>query len=269
MKKVAMIIDIVNSKKVKNRYEIQSDLKICVNYLNEVFRQELTAQVMFSGGDELQGLFNTKQGAMLYFRMLQLLMAPLMFRAGIGYGEIIYHEGWLSTELDGKAYHFARNAIEQATKIGEINVVYLEDNYNYAQEVNTLNYPIGLLNYLNLAKYSDLLLVTEFMQPLKIEGMQDYGVHIKQLQSILTKKNIAIEKLMPYMHQSEIRLDQLQDLNFKSLSLKGKGYSDKLADIFSTSAQNITKKMSANALYDMRVVEIINIYKIIRLGERE
>lgn len=114
---VSLIMDIENSKTygVRDRNEMQHYIDKCIKNLNSLFYREMQCEVTFSAGDELQGLFNDVVTALLYFRMLEMLMKPVKIRAGIGVGGwTVKMEQGLSTQQDGPAYHNARQAIKEA-----------------------------------------------------------------------------------------------------------------------------------------------------------
>lgn len=118
MKKyVSLIMDIEKSKKygVSDRNDMQHYIDKCIKNLNGLFNEEMQCEVTFSAGDEFQGLFDDVVIALLYFRLLEMLIKPVKIRAGIGIGDwTVKMEQGLSTQQDGPAYHNARKAIEEA-----------------------------------------------------------------------------------------------------------------------------------------------------------
>lgn len=109
----SIMIDIVDSRKYKNRNEIQEFMKCIIVYLNKIFYKSLKKPLMFSAGDEIQGLFYEPLAAYLCVRFCMMICYPVKIRAGIGYGELAFdNENWKSSELDGEVYHNARYAIE-------------------------------------------------------------------------------------------------------------------------------------------------------------
>lgn len=118
-KYAALIVDIEKSRKygLRERNEIQEYLSEYIIRLNDVFKSGLECQVTFSGGDEIQGLFVDPVVAIMYFRLLEILMKPIKLRAGIGIGEwTVRREDGLSTQQDGPVYHKAREAIDEVYK---------------------------------------------------------------------------------------------------------------------------------------------------------
>ncbi|HAF85377.1 MAG TPA: hypothetical protein DCG32_03235 [Sphaerochaeta sp.] len=108
----ALIFDMVESRKFKDRFALQSYMKAAVEICNTVFAKSICKPVMFSAGDEMQGLFYTAQEAYRYFAFFSRLVYPVQLRCGIGLGELdVFSADWMTTELDGPAYHRAREAI--------------------------------------------------------------------------------------------------------------------------------------------------------------
>ncbi|MGN0350848.1 MAG: SatD family protein [Roseburia sp.] len=130
-KYASLIMDIEKSKTydVSDRNEMQHYIDKCIKNLNSLFDEEMQCEVTFSAGDELQGLFNDAVTALLYFRMLEMLMKPVKMRAGIGVGDwTVKMERGLSTQQDGPAYHKARQAIKEAHSMQLQNIRICSDN---------------------------------------------------------------------------------------------------------------------------------------------
>lgn len=116
---VSLIMDIEKSRmyNIEDRIELQNYMSYCVKMLNDLFRESIEYDVTFSAGDELQGLFRDTTTALMYFRLLEMLVKPVRLRAGVGVGEwTIKVDNGLSTQQDGPAYHRARYAIEEVHK---------------------------------------------------------------------------------------------------------------------------------------------------------
>ena len=129
---VSLIMDIEKSKSysISDRNEMQHYIDKCVKNLNNLFDEGMQCEVTFSAGDELQGLFNDVVTALLYFRMLEMLVKPVKIRAGIGIGPwTVKMEQGSSTQQDGPAYHKARQAIKEVHGMQLQNVrICSEDN---------------------------------------------------------------------------------------------------------------------------------------------
>lgn len=129
----ALMIDIRDSRKLslEARQSAQEELHAAMECTNAIYGPGIEKPLMFSGGDEIQGLFAGPSYAFLAFRMLTLLCTNISIRGGIGIG------GWetrissdLSTEQDGSAYHEARKAINEAKKEKNDSLLVFQDGNN-------------------------------------------------------------------------------------------------------------------------------------------
>lgn len=110
---IAVIGDIKDSRKIVNRKEIQEKFRVVLDELNKKYADDIASNFMITLGDSFQGLLINKQ---LVFRIIfeiELAMAPVEFRFGIGIGEISTTIQRTNTmEMDGSAYHRARQMID-------------------------------------------------------------------------------------------------------------------------------------------------------------
>lgn len=115
----ALMVDMRHSRYLSDsrRQSAQEDLADAMDCANELFKTELEMPLMFSAGDELQGLFRSTAGAFLAYRFIKILVQTVDLRGGIGVGEWKTRmQSALSTEQDGSAYHRARRAIAMSEK---------------------------------------------------------------------------------------------------------------------------------------------------------
>ena len=114
---VAVIGDIVSSKKIQNRSHVQEKFKIILNNINETYKDDIASNFMITLGDEFQGLLNEGKNAIKIVSDIEIKMMPQKLRFGIGIGGITttinpdYPLG-----ADGPAYYNARNMIEELKK---------------------------------------------------------------------------------------------------------------------------------------------------------
>lgn len=115
----SLIIDIRKSRSynMDTRNRIQQHILNCVTIMNYILKDQIVFKVDFSAGDELQGLFKNTVSAVMYVRLMELMVKPVEIRAGIGVGEWnVRMPGSGSTRQDGPAYHMARKGIEEVYK---------------------------------------------------------------------------------------------------------------------------------------------------------
>lgn len=117
-KYVAIIGDISDSKKLKNRQEIQQRLIEKLKSINAKYADDIAAKFMITLGDEFQGLLHNQAHIFTIINEIEMALSPIELRFGIGIGDITtdinYHH---SSEIDGPAYHRARQTVIEVEKI--------------------------------------------------------------------------------------------------------------------------------------------------------
>ncbi|MBM6613782.1 hypothetical protein JTF06_02600 [Desemzia sp. RIT804] len=109
----AIIGDIKHSRKIANRKEAQEQFRFVLQSINEKYADDIASQFIITLGDSFQGLLKNKQSIMNIIFEIELAMSPIELRFGIGLGDVsttIQREN--SMEMDGTAYHRARQMIE-------------------------------------------------------------------------------------------------------------------------------------------------------------
>ncbi len=113
----AVIGDIKNSRKIKDRFQVQEQLKQVLEEINSEFDNYIAAKFIVTLGDEFQGLLNSTQPIIRIIERIMLKMHPVKIRFGIGFGDIstkINRE--MAIGADGTAYHHARRMINEIKK---------------------------------------------------------------------------------------------------------------------------------------------------------
>jgi len=113
----AIIGDIRNSKKTKNRFLIQEQLEEILKEINVKYGNSIAANFIITLGDEFQGLLNSTKPLIDIIEEIKIKMYPIEIRFGIGFGEIstkINKE--MAISADGPAYYCARKMINEIKK---------------------------------------------------------------------------------------------------------------------------------------------------------
>lgn len=111
---IAIIGDIKDSKQLNNRNDIQETFKAVLDHINDKYHAAIASNFMITLGDSFQGLLIASADLLAILSEIELAMAPVSFRFGIGVGQITTTINPLnSMEMDGPAYHLAREMIEQ------------------------------------------------------------------------------------------------------------------------------------------------------------
>lgn len=109
----AIIGDIVSSKSLNERKEIQRKLELCLSRLNDDYSHHIEKKLSITLGDEFQGLFNSAEYLLEIIHKIELMMYPSQIRFGIGVGAIEFDFGTADSpyQSDGEVWWNAREAI--------------------------------------------------------------------------------------------------------------------------------------------------------------
>ncbi len=109
---VAIIGDLVHSKDIINRNQVQQRLRNCLENINQSYTN-LASNFMITLGDEFQGLLSTQENILAILDEIEFALHPVQVRFGIGCGSISTDIFSKSSEIDGPAFHYARSMINE------------------------------------------------------------------------------------------------------------------------------------------------------------
>ena len=122
---LALIADVIDSKMVQERFDLQKQLEKTLQTMNELFGEFLASSFTLTLGDEFQALLKVDAPVFQIIDTLRSLLTPTQLRFGIGLGEIVTDIDPLqSIGADGPAYWNARSAI---------NLVHQKNDYGNTQ----------------------------------------------------------------------------------------------------------------------------------------
>lgn len=122
---LALIADVIDSKMVQERFNLQKQLEKTLRKMNELFGDYLASSFTLTLGDEFQALLKVDAPVFQMIDTLRSLLTPTQLRFGIGLGEIVTDIDPLqSIGADGPAYWNARAAI---------NLVHQKNDYGNTQ----------------------------------------------------------------------------------------------------------------------------------------
>ena len=110
----AIIGDVVDSRKINNRDDVQKQYVGVINRINKKYFDDISSKFLITLGDSFQGLLKDSSHILEIIEEIEDSMAPSKLRFGIGIGKIntsIIVED--SSLIDGPAYHNARFAIDE------------------------------------------------------------------------------------------------------------------------------------------------------------
>lgn len=114
---IAIIGDIVDSKKIADRKQVQRELNALLDRINRTYKSDIAAKFTITLGDEFQGLLKGSKNIIGIIQEVELQMLSFEIRLGIGIGEVSTDIDFEhSFQIDGSAYHRARQMIKQLQK---------------------------------------------------------------------------------------------------------------------------------------------------------
>ena len=122
---LALIADVIDSKMVQERFDLQKQLEKTLQTMNELFGEFIASNFTLTLGDEFQGRLKVDAPVFQIIDTLRSELTPTQLRFGIGLGEIVTDIDPLqSIGADGPAYWNARAAI---------NLVHQKNDYGNTQ----------------------------------------------------------------------------------------------------------------------------------------
>lgn len=131
-----MTCDLVQSKKVSERFYLQQQLKNAIDFINKQFLTSILCPFITVWGDSFQGALKSLER---FYDVLEAFEAqvPVAFRCGIGIGAITTEFSANVLEMDGPAFHRSRTALDIAKK--DQNPVWVQSRNNvFDGMVNTI-----------------------------------------------------------------------------------------------------------------------------------
>ncbi|OGO80778.1 MAG: hypothetical protein A2Y21_06180, partial [Clostridiales bacterium GWC2_40_7] len=236
-----------------------------------IFKPSLEFDVIFSAGDEVQGLFKSPTSAFLYLRLFKMILSPLQIRCGIGVGEWdVRIPNGTSSEQDGPAYHNARAAILNAHDRNDYSVLFNSNNENDIY-INTLANMSFLFAKKQSQYQNQVLLLTELLIPLFDSNAMDLQA-FAQIFTLIQNK-VDQEFYIFTKNKSESKIDlfnkiptdfepfyvfspSILESGFTLTSTLKKGLSTKISNITNTSRQNIDNVIKTANIAEIRNIDL-------------
>lgn len=139
---LALIADVIDSKMVQERLDLQKQVEKTLQKMNELFGDYLASRFTLTLGDEFQALLEVDAPVFKIIDTLRLELNPTQLRFGIGLGEIVTAIDPLqSVGADGPAYWNARaaiNFVHQKNDYGNTQIYFSSGKENQDFFVNAL-----------------------------------------------------------------------------------------------------------------------------------
>ena len=139
---LALIADVIDSKTVQERLDLQKQVEKTLQKMNELFGDYLASRFTLTLGDEFQALLKVDAPVFQIIDTLRSELTPTQLRFGIGLGEIVTAIDPLqSVGADGPAYWNARaaiNFVHQKNDYGSTQIYFSSGKENQDFFVNAL-----------------------------------------------------------------------------------------------------------------------------------
>lgn len=139
---LALIADVIDSKMVQERFDLQKQVEKTLQKMNELFGDYLASRFTLTLGDEFQALLEVDAPVFQIIDTLRSELNPTQLRFGIGLGEIVTAIDPLqSVGADGPAYWNARaaiNFVHQKNDYGNTQIYFSSGKENQDFFVNAL-----------------------------------------------------------------------------------------------------------------------------------
>lgn len=119
MKLICVIGDIVESRKIVQRRQIQSDLNRVLRKLSS--SKKLLSPYTITLGDEFQAVYEDADGLFSDFLLIHYAIFPVRVRFSVGVGKLttpVNHKTAIG--MDGPAFHVARDGVKDLRRSGSL-----------------------------------------------------------------------------------------------------------------------------------------------------
>lgn len=208
----AIIGDIVHSRELPNRREVQKQLEKALEDVNKKYKTCISARFMISQGDEFQGLLETSDRIVEILDDLQTAMHPVHIRFGIGMGEVQTDiDEQHSVRVDGPAYYLARDAINAVrtteTKNGSPGTNIVLRVQNREDPVNVIDTLFSLMDTLRKGwtdRQTDVIRCYKLQQENQVLCARELGVSQSAVNQHLKKSLYPSYRMAEQTVQEEL-----------------------------------------------------------------
>lgn len=210
---IALIGDIIESKKIQDRAQVQQQLLRLMKELNWQYQDYLISPFTVTTGDEFQALFSPNSYMFQIIDQLSVAFSPYEIRFGIGVGEMVTEiNKEQSIGSDGPAYWLAREAINHIHDKNDYGInhisVFLAD-----EEVTwTVNAMLAACSFVQ-SKWTEVQY--DVLKQLLTENIYDETFSHKEIARLLGitpsafNKRIKASGLKIYLRNKRVAMNQI------------------------------------------------------------
>lgn len=195
---LALIGDIVESRKIKERENVQRQLQHILDGINCRYCDYIVSKFVITVGDELQGLLLPQAPVYRIISTILEKLYPVKLRFGLGFGflstGIINKE--MAIGMDGPAFYLAREAVNRAHRCKGYAIAFRSDVIPSSDEADINTY-LGLLAVIRNLWNNKFLQIVEFLR-----------MDLKQVE-IANKMQVSqpyISELIKQAHWREVKI---------------------------------------------------------------
>ena len=210
---IALLGDIIESKKIQDRAQVQQQLLRLMKELNWQYQDYLISPFTVTTGDEFQALFSPNSYMFQIIDQLSVAFSPYEIRFGIGVGDMITEiNKEQSIGSDGPAYWLAREAINHIHDKNDYGInhisVFLAD-----EEVTwTVNAMLAACSFIQ-SKWTEVQY--DVLKQLLTENIYDETFSHKEIARLLGitpsafNKRIKASGLKIYLRNKRVAMNQI------------------------------------------------------------
>ena len=195
-----IIGDIVGSKGLTNRKQVQSGFRQILEEMNSKYAKDIASKFTITLGDEFQGLLKRSDHAIRIILEIEKAMNPVKMRFGVGIGEISTAINFeQSSEIDGPAYHRARamgeyleaNENQHFRPAGNILISSKEENKEIDQLINSLLSVTSVLKLNWTSKQKEIIKNYHLAEENQSKAAERLGIGQSSVSRALSNANYA------------------------------------------------------------------------------
>ena len=208
---IALIGDVIESKKIQDRAQAQQKLLQLMKELNQQYQKYLVSPFTVTAGDEFQALFLPNSDMFQIMDQLSVAFAPYEIRFGIGVGDMITEiNKEQSIGSDGPAYWLAREAINHIHDKNDYGINHISVFLADEKATQTINAILAACSFIQ-SKWTDIQY--DVLKQLLAENIYDETFSHKEMSKLLGitpsafNKRIKASGLKIYLRNKRVAMN--------------------------------------------------------------
>ena len=210
---IALIGDIIESKKIQDRAQVQQQLLRLMKKLNWQYQDYLISPFTVTTGDEFQALFSPNSYMFQIIDQLSVAFSPYEIRFGIGVGEMVTEiNKEQSIGSDGPAYWLAREAINHIHDKNDYGINHISVFLANEEVSWTVNAMLAACSFIQ-SKWTEVQY--DVLKQLLAENIYDETFSHKEIARLLGitpsafNKRIKASGLKIYLRNKRVAMNQI------------------------------------------------------------